>query len=135
MELKTVIVIDNSSYPLGGTAQVAFISALELKKRGYEVVYDYYVAGRRAPTILIVGSLVASFLSTGAFLGDTGEVYSGFFMPIVIVGVMQGTGYLFGATLFGRYVRRSGASRACKRAARRSRTSLSRTIISSRLTG
>ena len=39
MELKTVIVIDNSSYPLGGTAQVAFISALELKRRGYEVVY------------------------------------------------------------------------------------------------
>ena len=68
---------------------------------------DYYVAGRRAPTILIVGSLVASFLSTGAFLGDTGEVYSGFFIPIVIVGVMQGTGYLFGSTLFGRYVRRS----------------------------
>lgn len=70
---------------------------------------DYYVAGRRAPTILIVGSLVASFLSTGAFLGDTGEVYSGFFIPIVIVGVMQGTGYLFGSTIFGRYVRRSGA--------------------------
>lgn len=72
-------------------------------------VDDYYVAGRKAPTILIVGSLVASFLSTGAFLGDTGEVYSGFFIPIVIVGVMQGTGYLFGATLFGRFVRRSGA--------------------------
>ena len=70
---------------------------------------DYYVAGRKAPTILIVGSLVASFLSTGAFLGDTGEVYSGFFMPIVIVGVMQGTGYLFGSTLFGRYIRRSEA--------------------------
>ncbi len=70
---------------------------------------DYYVAGRRAPTILIVGSLVASFLSTGAFLGDTGEVYAGFFIPIVIVGVMQGTGYLFGSTLFGRYVRRSEA--------------------------
>ena len=70
---------------------------------------DYYVAGRNAPTILIVGSLVASFLSTGAFLGDTGEVYSGFFMPIVIVGVMQGTGYLFGSALFGRFVRRSEA--------------------------
>ena len=70
---------------------------------------DYYVAGRKAPTILIVGSLVASFLSTGAFLGDTGEVYAGFFMPILIVGVMQGTGYLFGSTLFGRYVRRSEA--------------------------
>jgi len=70
---------------------------------------DYYVAGRKAPTILIVGSLVASFLSTGAFLGDTGEVYSGFFIPIVIVGVMQGTGYLFGSSLFGRFVRRSEA--------------------------
>jgi len=70
-------------------------------------VDDYYVAGRKAPTILIVGSLVASFLSTGAFLGDTGEVYSGFFIPIVIVGVMQGTGYLFGSSLFGRYIRRS----------------------------
>ena len=35
MELKTVIVIDNSSYPLGGTAQVAFISALELKRRTF----------------------------------------------------------------------------------------------------
>lgn len=70
---------------------------------------DYYVAGRKAPTILIVGSLVASFLSTGAFLGDTGEVYAGFFIPIVIVGVMQGTGYLFGSSLFGRFVRRSEA--------------------------
>lgn len=70
-------------------------------------VNDYYVAGRNAPTILIVGSLVASFLSTGAFLGDTGEVYSGFFVPIVIVGVMQATGYLFGSCLFGRYIRRS----------------------------
>ena len=43
---------------------------------------DYYVSGRNAPTLLIVGSLIASFLSTGAFLGDTGEVYSGFFIGI-----------------------------------------------------
>ena len=48
---------------------------------------DYYVAGRNAPTMLIVGSLIASFLSTGAFLGDIGEVYSGIFMGIVVVGV------------------------------------------------
>ena len=46
---------------------------------------DYYVSGRNAPTLLIVGSLIASFLSTGAFLGDTGEVYSGFFIGIVTV--------------------------------------------------
>lgn len=72
-------------------------------------VNDYYVAGRKAPTLLIVGSLVASFLSTGAFLGDTGEVYAGFFVPIVIVGVLQATGYLWGSCLFGRYIRRSEA--------------------------
>jgi len=68
---------------------------------------DYYVAGRNAPVILIVGSLVASFLSTGAFLGDTGEVYNGFFVAIVIVGIMQASGYVFGSNLFGRYIRRS----------------------------
>ncbi len=71
-------------------------------------VDDYYVAGRRAPVILIVGSLVASFLSTGVFMGDTGEVYQGFFVPIVIVGVIQATGYLWGSLLFGVYIRRSG---------------------------
>lgn len=68
---------------------------------------DYYVAGRKAPTILIVGSLIASFLSTGAFLGDTGEVYSGFFMGIVIVGILQASGYIYGAGFFGKYIRRS----------------------------
>ena len=57
---------------------------------------DYYVSGRNAPTLLIVGSLIASFLSTGAFLGDTGEVYSGFFIGIVTVGVIQATGYIYG---------------------------------------
>lgn len=70
---------------------------------------DYYVAGRNAPLILVVGSLIASFLSTGAFLGDTGEVYSGFFMGIVTVGIIQATGYVYGAGFFGRYIRRSEA--------------------------
>lgn len=72
-------------------------------------VDDYYVAGRNAPTVLIAGSLVASFISTGAFMGDAGEVYSGVFMAIAVVGVMQATGYLFGGSFFGRYVRRSEA--------------------------
>ena len=71
---------------------------------------DYYVAGRQAPTILIVGSLIASFLSTGAFMGDAGEVYSGFFMGIVIVGILQASGYVYGANLFGKYIRRSRAN-------------------------
>ncbi len=70
---------------------------------------DYYVAGRRAPVILIVGSLTASFMSTGAFMGDVGEVYNGFFMAIVMVGIIQATGYIYGGFMFGRYLRRSEA--------------------------
>ncbi|MDR1511010.1 MAG: sodium:solute symporter family protein [Synergistaceae bacterium] len=75
--------------------------------RNVKNVDDYYVAGRSAPVFLIVGSLVASYISTGAFLGETGETASGAFMPVMIVGVMQCTGYLFGSNLFGRYIRRS----------------------------
>ena len=88
---------------------IVYLSVGTIAGRKVKNIDDYDVAGRRAPTLLIVGSLVASFLSTGAFLGDTGEVYSGFFIPIVIVGVLQGSGYMFGSTLFGRYVRRSDA--------------------------
>ena len=37
---------------------------------------DYFVVGRQAPTLLIVGTLVASVLSTNAFLGETGFSYA-----------------------------------------------------------
>lgn len=70
-------------------------------------VDDYYVAGRSAPVVLIVGSLVASYMSTGAFLGDVGEMYNGLFMPIIILATMQVVGYVYGAAFFGRYLRRS----------------------------
>lgn len=89
---------------------VLFFAVGILAGRRVKSTNDYYVAGRNAPTVLVVGSLIASFLSTGAFLGDTGEVYSGFFMGIVIVGVIQATGYIYGAGFFGRYIRRSQAS-------------------------
>ena len=89
---------------------VLFFAVGILAGRRVKSTNDYYVAGRKAPTVLVVGSLIASFLSTGAFLGDTGEVYSGFFMGIVIVGVLQATGYIYGAGFFGRYIRRSRAS-------------------------
>ena len=89
---------------------VLFFAVGLLAGRRVKDTNDYYVAGRNAPTVLVVGSLIASFLSTGAFLGDTGEVYSGFFMGIVIVGVLQATGYIYGAGFFGRYIRRSRAS-------------------------
>lgn len=37
--LKNIIIVDNYSYPRGGTAQVAFQSAMELKKRNYNVEF------------------------------------------------------------------------------------------------
>ncbi|MEL7185445.1 MAG: sodium:solute symporter family protein [Pseudomonadota bacterium] len=71
---------------------------------------DYVVAGRNAPTLLIVGTLVASTVSTGSFIGDTGFVYEGYttsqifgFVPIAILG------FTFGGIFFGRYLRRSRA--------------------------
>ncbi len=71
---------------------------------------DYFVAGRNAPTILITGSLVASFIGVGLFMGDVGESYSGFFAPIIVaVGVLS-VGYIVGSIFFGRYLRRSGAN-------------------------
>lgn len=68
---------------------------------------DFYVAGRRAPILLIVGSMIASYASTGLFMGDAGEDYSGLFSPIIILATMQVTGYIYGAVFFGRYLRRS----------------------------
>ncbi len=88
-------------------ALIVFITVGVIAGRKVKDTNDYYVAGRKAPGILIVGSLIASFLSTGAFLGDTGEVYSGFFMGIVIVGILQASGYVYGANLFGKYIRRA----------------------------
>ena len=68
---------------------------------------DFYVAGRNAPTLLIVGSMIASLQSTGLFMGDAGEYYSGIFIPFTIALTMSAAGYIFGATFFGRYLRRS----------------------------
>ena len=94
-------------YFLGILAALVVFFAVGIGAGMVKDTNDYYVSGRNAPTLLIVGSLIASFLSTGAFLGDTGEVYSGFFIGIVTVGVIQATGYIHGAGFFGRYIRRS----------------------------
>ena len=68
---------------------------------------DFYVAGRNAPVLLIAGSMIASYASTGMFMGDAGEYYSGLFSPMTILATMQVAGYLYGAIFFGRYLRRS----------------------------
>lgn len=70
---------------------------------------DYFVAGRRAPTLLIVGTLVASVLSTTIFLGETGFVYEGQAGPYLLWPPIAAMGYIYGALLFGRYLRRSRA--------------------------
>ena len=56
---------------------------------------DFFVAGRQAPTYLIVGSLVASYCSTGLFMGDVGEAYGGFFAPFIMTVMMQVGGVYF----------------------------------------
>ncbi len=70
---------------------------------------DYFVAGRRAPTLLIVGTLVASIMSTNAFLGETGFVYDGQGGPYLLWPAIASTFYVWGVLLFGRYLRRSRA--------------------------
>ncbi len=68
---------------------------------------DFYVAGRGASTLLIVGTLIASFLSTNAFLGETGFTYSGYGPVLMIMTAVNSIGYVLGAIFFGRYLRRS----------------------------
>jgi sodium/pantothenate symporter len=70
---------------------------------------DYFVAGRQAPTLLVVGTLVASFLSTAAFLGEAGMAYTGHGTIVLILAAVNVTGYIAGAILFGRHLRRSRA--------------------------
>ena len=76
--------------------------------RRIKTIDDYYVAGRRAPAVLIAGSLIASYTSTGMFMGEAGTYYAGGFNGLIICGLMASTGYIFGSVFFGRYLRRSG---------------------------
>jgi len=70
---------------------------------------DYYVAGRQAPTLLIVGTLVASVVSTNSFMGETGFAYSGYGVLVALQNPIACLGYVAGALFFGRFLRRSRA--------------------------
>jgi len=50
--------------------------------RGVKKLDDYFVAGRRAPTILILGTLVASVMSTSIFMGEAAFTYEASLAPI-----------------------------------------------------
>ena len=75
--------------------------------RGIHKLDDYYVAGRRAPTLIIVGTLVASVMSSTMFLGEAGFAYDTQGGPYVLFPQAAATGYILGALFFGRYLRRS----------------------------
>ncbi len=85
---------------------LAYIAVGNYAGRKVKNLEDYFVVGRQAPTLLIVGTLVASFLSTNTFLGDAGFTYGFNSGRIVMPGLFL-AGYIYGAVYFGRYLRRS----------------------------
>ncbi|MEM7432216.1 MAG: sodium:solute symporter family protein [Pseudomonadota bacterium] len=70
---------------------------------------DYFVAGRRAPTLLILGTLVASVMSTSIFMGEAAFTYDTQFGAYLLFPGIAVTGYMLGALFFGVYLRRSRA--------------------------
>ncbi len=77
--------------------------------RGIKKLDDYFVAGRRAPTLLILGTLVASVMSTAIFMGEAAFTYDGQFGAYLLFPGIAVTGYMLGALFFGVYLRRSRA--------------------------
>lgn len=93
-----------------GISILAYVAIGNYAGRGVKRLDDYYVAGRRAPTLIIVGTLVASLMSATIFLGEAGFAYEGQAGPYVLFPQTATAGYVLGAILFGRYLRRSRAS-------------------------
>ena len=89
---------------------ILFIAVGNFAGRNVKKLDDYFVAGRRAPTLLIVGTLVASVMSSVAFLGEAGFTYDGQMGAYLLFPSTAATGYVVGALLFGRYLRRSEAA-------------------------
>jgi Na+/proline symporter len=86
-----------------------FVAIGNYSGRKVHSVEDYYVAGRRAPTLLILGTLVASVFSTAIFLGEAGFTYDGQLGPYLLLPGLAVTGYIYGALFFGTFLRRSRA--------------------------
>lgn len=89
---------------------VVYVAIGNYAGRGVRGLDDYYVAGRRAPTLVIVGTLVASLMSATMFLGEAGFSYAGQAGPYMLWPQTPVIGYVLGAILFGRYLRRSRAT-------------------------
>jgi len=87
-----------------------FVAVGNYAGRKVKNVDDYFVAGRQAPTLLIVGTLVASLMSTTVFMGEAGFTYAGQLGPYLLLPGITVTGYIYGALFFGTYLRRSEAT-------------------------
>lgn len=87
-----------------------FVAIGNYAGRSVKKLDDYFVAGRRAPTFFIVGTLVASVFSTSMFLGEAGFTYDGQMGPYILFPAIAAIGYIYGALFFGTYIRRSRAS-------------------------
>ena len=97
-------------YTLGiAISVVVFIGVGMYAGRSVKQLDDYFVAGRRAPTLLIVGTLVASVFSTSLFLGEAGFTYDGQLGPYILMPGIAVIGYVYGAIFFGTFLRRSRA--------------------------
>jgi sodium/pantothenate symporter len=90
-----------------GISILVYIAIGNYAGRGIKHLDDYYVAGRRAPTLIIVGTLVASLMSSTMFLGEAGFAYDTQGGPYVLFPQAAAIGYVLGALFFGRYLRRS----------------------------
>ena len=89
---------------------MAFVVIGNIAGRKVKNIDDYFVAGRRAPTFLIVGTLVASLMSTTVFMGEAGFTYAGQVGPYLLLPAITVTGYIYGALFFGTFLRRSRAT-------------------------
>jgi len=92
-----------------GISIVIYIAIGSYAGRSVKKLDDYFVAGRRAPTILILGTLVASVMSTAIFMGEAAFTYDGQFGAYLLFPGIAVTGYMLGALFFGVYLRRSRA--------------------------
>lgn len=89
------------------TSFLFFIAIGIVMSRRVNTKADYFVAGRSVGVFMIVGTLVASYLSTVALMGEAGFAYDGFPWAVLMLGTVAQLGYLVGVLLFGRYLRES----------------------------
>lgn len=92
-----------------GISILIYVAIGSYAGRGIVKLDDYFVAGRRAPTLLILGTLVASVMSTSIFMGEAAFTYDGQFGAYLLFPGIAVTGYMLGALFFGVYLRRSRA--------------------------